>query len=282
MTLQCGNASARFWTFVALGKCPHSAESSDFQQFPMARVGDVARGLQPGQISLDNPMPGVARQGWQRCAAQHVEERLRTDIVWPRFGGRRCCALRVGPWQVFIFFCISISMATRFEPQEFRILRLRRFWCLLPLCSASCRCGRPLFLRGHRRAACQVAGVLGRRGFLIETAVARVCRKASGRVTTNVRVQNLDIPPGAAVDNRRLAVDATMRHNKRCRHDTGQEAQRTNVPGTCPSSWTCRGGEVGGRWSGEALSFVHSLSKAKARSEPEEFRKVVERAWVRR
>ena len=40
--------------------------------------------------------------------------------------------------------------------------------------------------------------------------------------------------------------------------------------------------EVGGRWSGEALSFVHSLSKAKARSEPEEFREVVERAWVRR
>ena len=28
----------------------------------------------------------------------------------------------------------------------------------------------------------------------------------------------------------------TMRHNRRCRHDTGQEAQRTNVPRTCPSS----------------------------------------------
>ena len=213
------------------------------------------------------------------------------------------------------FCCFPISMATRFEPQEFRILLLRRLWCPLPLCSASCRCGRPLDPRGHHRAACQVAGVLGRRGFPIESAVARVCREAGGRVTTNVRVQDLDIPPGAAPDNRRLevvvdglplfhgaqlAVDATMvspvrrdgTARRQCAMTDGaaMTQARRRKERTYPELAQVHGRarlvvvacEVGGRWSREALSFVHSLSKAKARSEPEEFREVVERAWVRR
>ena len=63
------------------------------------------------------------------------------------------------------------------------MLLLRRLWQPLPLSSSICRCGRPLDSRGHHRAACSVAGVLGRRGFALESAAARVCREAGGRVT---------------------------------------------------------------------------------------------------
>ena len=37
-----------------------------------------------------------------------------------------------------------------------------------------------------------------------------------------------------------------------------------------------------GRWSDEALSFLNSLANAQVRDEPEDFRKVVKAAWLRR
>ena len=40
--------------------------------------------------------------------------------------------------------------------------------------------------------------VLGRRGFLLESAAARVCREAGARVRTNVMVRDMDLVPAAA------------------------------------------------------------------------------------
>ena len=40
--------------------------------------------------------------------------------------------------------------------------------------------------------------------------------------------------------------------------------------------------EVCGRWSDEALSFLNSLANAKVRHEPEDFRRVLKAAWLRR
>ena len=40
--------------------------------------------------------------------------------------------------------------------------------------------------------------------------------------------------------------------------------------------------EVGGRWSGEALTFLHLLADAKVRDEPEDFREAIKSAWMRR
>ena len=57
-------------TLVVILWKPHSAKSLNTSGFESPEWGDVARGLQPGQISLDDPMAGVARQGWQRGAAQ--------------------------------------------------------------------------------------------------------------------------------------------------------------------------------------------------------------------
>ena len=78
----------------------------------------------------------------------------------------------------------------------------------LPLSSAFCRCGQPLDPRGHHRAGCATSGVLGRRGYPLESCAARVCREAGARVSTNLRVQDLDLLPGVQVDNRRLEVVA--------------------------------------------------------------------------
>ena len=55
------------------------------------------------------------------------------------------------------------------------------------------------------RASCAQVGVLGRRGFAIESAAARICREAQGRVATNVLVRDLDIPVPVN-DGRRLEV----------------------------------------------------------------------------
>ena len=71
----------------------------------------------------------------------------------------------------------------------------------------NCRCGRPLDSFGHR-AACAVAGVLGRIGFPLESAAARVCREAGARVRMNVMVRDLDLWPPHRIDNRRLEVVA--------------------------------------------------------------------------
>ena len=68
--------------------------------------------------------------------------------------------------------------------------------------SRICRCGRPLDCFGHFRAGCSRAGVLGRRG---ESAVARVCREAGARVSTNV-LRDLDVMALFALDARRIEV----------------------------------------------------------------------------
>ena len=49
-----------------------------------------------------------------------------------------------------------------------------------------------------------MVGVLGRGGFAVESAAARVCREAGGRVSVNVRVQDMDM--AHPHDNRRLEI----------------------------------------------------------------------------
>ena len=55
-------------------------------------------------------------------------------------------------------------------------------------------------------ASCVNVGVLGRRGFALESAAARVCREVGARVSVNQLVRDLDIAAPHAGDNRRLEV----------------------------------------------------------------------------
>ena len=47
---------------------------------------------------------------------------------------------------------------------------------------------------------------MGRRGFALESAAARVCREAGSRVVTNMFVRDMDLGVPVAGDNRRLEV----------------------------------------------------------------------------
>ena len=91
------------------------------------------------------------------------------------------------------------------DAQPFRVLLLRRLWLQLPSSVRDCRCGLPL---GFSCAACATAGVLGRRGFALESAAARVCREAGASVSLSGRVQDKDLARPIALDNRLLGIVA--------------------------------------------------------------------------
>ena len=111
-------------------------------------------------------------------------------------------------WSNLLFTCVPTAWHSRFDAQPFRILLLRRLWLQLPSSVRDCRCGLPLDSRGHHRAACATAGVLGRRGFALESAATRVCREAGARVFLTVRVQDMDLARPNVLDNRRVEIVA--------------------------------------------------------------------------
>ena len=152
--------------------------------------------------------PGVPRHGWQCKAMRPVNERFLEGVVQPRLLGASRALLRSqsGPFASLPFTSFPSAPHARVDPQPFRVLLLRRLWLPLPLSSRSCRCGRPLDSSGHHRAACAVAGVLVSRGFALESAAARVGREAGGRVSANVRVQDMDLAVPNPLDNRRIEV----------------------------------------------------------------------------
>ena len=132
-------------------------------------------------------MSRVPTHGWQFFAVQAAKQRYRTDVVWPR-------PSLLFPLRSPLGSLLSSSASCFFVASG-----------LPSLSSRTCPCGRPLDVLGHHRAACRRAGVLGSRGFSLESAAARVCREA--RVSTNLFVRDLDLPI-ANHDARRLEVVA--------------------------------------------------------------------------
>ena len=243
-----------------------------------------------------------------------MEEAFFNTAISPRLGQTDQALARSqrGPMASIPFFTAPVSVATRFDPQCFQVLLLRRLWCHLPLSSATCWCGQPFDSRGHHRGACAHAGVLGRRGFPLESCVARMCREAGARVSQNIRVQDMDLLPVPRVDNRRLEVvadglplfhgaqlvvplwsvlseqmvfhegsvsDVTglrwTRRTKELRYPelSGDQGRARLVVFAC---------ETGGRWCEEAHDFLRQLARARARWEPPEIRQAARRAWFRR
>ena len=136
--------------------------------------------------------------GWN---GKHRERHL-----MPVFADSERALLRAqsGPAAGMSLSAVPSSPQTRIESQLFRVLLLRRLRLPLPPASRLCRCGRLLDNFGHHRASCAQAGVLGRRGFAVESTAARICQEARGRVATNVLVRDFDIP--VPIDARRLEV----------------------------------------------------------------------------
>ena len=161
---------------------------------------DLIRGVVP-RDDLDDAEPGV-KHGWQFQATQKVEDCYLSRAMRPRLPGPSRALLRSqgGPMARLPFTSFPTAVHSRFDAHPFRVLLLRRLWLPLPCASRNCRCGRPLDSSGDHRAACAVAGVLGRRGFMVESAAARV--------SLNVRVQDMDLARPDVLDNRRLEIVA--------------------------------------------------------------------------
>ena len=190
---------------------------------------------------------------------------------------------------------------TRLDSFTFRILLCRRLRLPLPLTKHFCRCGRRTDFYGHHRAACAQSGVLARRGFAVESVVARVCREGRARVSTNTMVRDMDLAVPIPGDSRRikvladglalfggvqLAIDTTLvsplhadgtARPGAARNDgvalrVARRRKERRYPEISGHNNRCRlvvlAGEVGGRWSDETRTFIRSLARCKARSEP--------------
>ena len=276
---------------------------------------ELAAGVRPEQLQDVDMEPGIPRHGWQRAATVPVHGLLIEGTVRPRLSATEKALFRSqgGPLAGIPFLCFPTSRLSRMDSSVFRVLLLRRLWLPLPPSSRFCRCGRPLDSSGHHRAACAQAGVLGRRGFALESAAARVCREAGARVSTNVLMKDLDLLPLQHADARRLevvadglplyhgaqiAVDTTLvsplRRNgtphSRCAWEDGaalRQARRRKervYPELSGAHGRARlvvlANEVGGRWSLETQAFLGELARAKSREEPPNFRTSAKLAWT--
>ena len=111
--------------------------------------GDVDWGQRPG-FHPDGEFPTFSRTGWQSFASAQMEEVFFQNTVWPRLDPTEQALVRSqrGPMAGIPFHCSPVSPTSRFDPQCFRVLLLRRLRCPFPLSSAFCRCGQPLDPRG--------------------------------------------------------------------------------------------------------------------------------------
>ena len=204
---------------------------------------------------------------------------------------------QAGPGAGLALSTSPLCLLTRFLSHVFRVILLRRLQLPLSLTARNCRCGHHLDVFGHHRAACARAGVLSRRGFALESNIARICREAGGRVTTNVLLRDLDLeiadradarPLEVAVDGlllfggAQLAIDATivspLRGDGSARRGASGEdvtAARRRKERRHPELVGPRGRarllmagvEVGGRWSCDTKILVSQRARAKARQE---------------
>ena len=276
----------------------------------------LSEGARPAPPDAEHREPGVFQHGWQFLAARTLDHRCRLQLE-PQLSRSERAHLRSqsGPGAGAALMAVPSNPLMRMDPSVFRVLLLRRLRLALPLAPGSCRCRHFLDPLGDHRAACSTAGVLARRGYPLESAAARVCREARGRVRRDAFVRDMNVFPAAPRDGRRievvvdglplfhgaqLAVDTTL--VSALKRDGGARARAAATDGAAclaarrkkTSTYPELSGEcgrtrlvvlaleVGGRWSREAWSFVRNLARARAREEPELLRKRAEAMWHKR
>ena len=265
----------------------------------------------------EDPEPNQPKFGWQQRATKKLEEQFKDEVVWPTLNDSSRALLRSqhGPLASAPFTALPTSKATKVDAQPFRLLLCRRLHLPLPLSMRTCRCGRQLDMFGHHRAACAVAGVLGRRGFPLECAAVQICREAGARVTTNVHVRDMDLAVFNNLDGRRLEVVAdglTLWHGAQLAIDTtlvsplhrdgsararaadhngavlvqARRRKERTYPELSGEGGRARlvvlAAEVGGRWNEETATFLSALAKAKALESPLVLQGRVQAAYIRR
>ena len=125
------------------------------------------------------PKGGAPQGGAPKGGAHH-----RLNVVWPQLSPneRALVKSQSGPLSSVPFTAMPIHRGSKLDSEPFRVLLLRRLRLPLPFTVCTCRCGRPLDAFGHHRAACSTGGLLGRRGFAAESAIAQIFREGGARV----------------------------------------------------------------------------------------------------
>ena len=138
--------------------------------------------------------------GWQHEASSRVESQFRERNVLPVLtdGERAPLRSQSGVGASVSLSTVPCDPLVRIEPQLFRVLLLRRL--RLPSTLLGVFAGVAVYT-AHRAPE---LGFLGRRGYALESAAARVCREAGARVTTIVLVRDLDLGAPEATGARRL------------------------------------------------------------------------------
>ena len=135
----------------------------------------LAAGARPLPRDPEDNELGCPRQGWEHEASSRVEQHFRALDLFPSLTG---CVRSPGAGA--FLSATPANPLTRIDSFSFRTLLCRRLRLAIPLSSRICRCGRTIDPLGHHRAACARSGGLARRGFAIESAVARICREGGG------------------------------------------------------------------------------------------------------
>ena len=233
----------------------------------------------PGHWNQMRWSQALLEEGGNMKQRQGVERHFRQEVLFERMGSRDRAILRShgGSGAGLALTASPTTLMTKIPPHLFRTILLRRLRLPLPFSRCMCRCGRPIDSFGHHRASCTRTGALGRRGFALESAAARVCREAGARVTTNVLVRDLDLPLPEAADNRRLEVVADGLPHRGAADTDGVVLQRARrrkerrypelVGRGSRARLVVLAVEVGGRWSPELQTFVAQLAKSKAREQ---------------
>ena len=273
----------------------------------------AALGARPPRRDPEDFEPGTVRQGWQHEASRRVED-LHREGLFTMLSDQEQALVRsqAGPGAGAALTALPTCNETSIPSHLFRAVLLRRLRQPLPISERSCRCGRLLDVCGHHRAACARVGMLGRRGFSLESAAARICREAKGRVRTNVFIRDLDLAIPGVADARRLevvvdglplrggsqlAVDTTLvcalhvdgspRRHANQRDGVALQAAKRRKVATYPelagphsrAKLVVLAVEVGGRWSDETRGFLSQLARARAREEIPLMRRRAEQAW---
>ena len=140
----------------------------------------LADGARPLPREPDQFEPGGQRAGWQHEGSARLEEAFREYLFAVMTDSENALVRsQGGPGAGAAFSACPTCAITRVDPHLLRTLLFRRLRLPLPLSKRSCRCGRPLDSRGHHRAACARAGVLGRRGFAVEGVAAGFAARRS-------------------------------------------------------------------------------------------------------
>ena len=211
----------------AVTQCTQVLERTGFDCPPWAHL---AEGRTPG-VAEEEEDPCQPHTGWQQQAA--------SSIAVLRDNERAMMRSQCGPLASSAF-SFPTSRLSRIDSALFRVLLLRRL--RLPVWPSIRRPWPPP--RSWRNSR------LGRGGWALESAAARVCREGGARVRLNVFVRDMDFTEHNSLNGRRLEVvadefplhgGAQLAIDTWCRLSTGTALFGEGLPTRTGKLWRWRG-----------------------------------------